>query len=119
MSWPFHYMNPFPWARIASKTRYCEVQYRKTGQAAIDAAEEIVGNIIGWNILSIYYDLPEWFIEKWATKLNWADIAREQILSESFIEKFSFKLNWEIISQFQRLSESFIEKHSNEVNMKC
>ena len=60
--------------------------------------------------------LPESFIEKYFTMVNWYRISSYQKLSENFIDKHANDVKWDWISEYQRLSESFIEKYVDKVN---
>ena len=60
--------------------------------------------------------LPESFIEKYFTMVNWYRISSYQKLSENFIDKHANDVKWNWISEYQRLSESFIEKYADKVN---
>ncbi len=60
--------------------------------------------------------LPESFIEKYFTMVNWYRISSYQKLSENFIDKHANDVKWNWISEYQRLSESFIEKYVDKVN---
>jgi hypothetical protein len=52
--------------------------------------------------------LPEWFIEKYETVVNWDTISIHQDLSEQFIEKYIDQVNLDLISQYQKLTNKFI-----------
>ena len=60
--------------------------------------------------------LPESFIEKYVTMVNWYCISSYQKLSENFIDKHFNYVKWDLLSEYQRLSESFIEKYADKVN---
>ena len=60
--------------------------------------------------------LPESFIEKYFTMVNWYRISSYQKLSENFIEKYADKVDWIAICAYQKLSEGFIEKYAGEVD---
>lgn len=70
-----------------------------------------------WYTISEIYELPEWFIEKYADKLYWPMLSANQNLSERIIEKYQDRVHWDLISCFQRLSEEFIVKHINKLRI--
>ena len=72
--------------------------------------------MVNWYRISSYQKLSENFIEKYAGEVNWIDISYCQKLSESFIEKYADKVDWIAICAYQKLSEGFIEKYAGEVD---
>ena len=70
---------------------------------------------VDWYFISIHQELSESFIERYFDKIDWFWISKHQKLSESFIEKHSDKVDWGMILIFQKLSDGFIKKHSKEV----
>ena len=60
--------------------------------------------------------LPESFIEKYVTMVNWYCISSYQKLSENFIDKHFNYVKWDLLSEYQQLSESFIEKYADKVD---
>ena len=62
---------------------------------------------IGWDRLSIYQDLSEDFIRKYAHKVEWNSISKFQTLSEGFIREFKDKINWALVSLNYEFSDTF------------
>lgn len=63
-----------------------------------------------WNMIS-QYNLPEWFMEENADKLDMRLISINGILSNEFIEKFADELCWNNLAIHQDLSEDLIIKY--------
>ena len=83
-----------------------------------ELSEEFIerhSNEVDWYFISIHQELSESFIERYFDKIDWFWISKHQKLSESFIEKHSDKVDWGMILIFQKLSDGFIKKHSKEV----
>ena len=68
---------------------------------------------------SKYEYLPDYFIEKYKSFLDWKYLSLYQKLSEDFIEKYSDLVDWEYISSCQKLSEEFILKHKSNISWKA
>lgn len=62
-----------------------------------------------------YYINPS-FIKKYADKLDWGLMCRNQPLTNSTIDKYADKLEWEEVSEFQRLSDNMLWKHRHKIS---
>jgi hypothetical protein len=62
------------------------------------------------------YQFSEYFMDKYAEKLNWDEIGEHQTLTEEQIEKYANRFDWDNISCTQQMSEKFIEKHKKRIN---
>lgn len=67
-------------------------------------------NVLNWNYISRYMDLPESYLEGFADHIDWKWISTRGDLSNQFILKFADKLNLEDVMNNQKLSKATIAK---------
>lgn len=111
-------INSFPYAIGSGKWMEFMENLWDEGNLTAEAIEKISKffNIKNWSDLIYYFSLPEDFLRRNMSRLNFHTVCRFQAasLSEKFIldykNRFAFK-DWFFISSRAQISEEFIENH--------
>ena len=98
------------------KYENCDTWYDLSRLPLPESFIEKYVTMVNWYCISSYQKLSENFIDKHANDVKWNWISEYQRLSESFIEKYVDKVDWIAICAYQKLSEGFIEKYAGEVD---
>ena len=67
-------------------------------------------NVLNWNYISRYMDLPESYLEGFDDHIDWKWISTRGNLSNQFVLKYADKLNIEDVMSNQKLSKATIAK---------
>ena len=56
------------------------------------------GKEINWDLISSYYELPEWFIEEYSDKFDWQRLTRWQKFDENTLRIFQDRIVWDLLN---------------------
>ena len=98
------------------KIDWAEISMSRDFENLSDFFIEKFADKLDWDRISFKQKLSEPFIEKFADRVNWGGVSASQKLSEPFIAKYADKVEWNFISEHQTLSESFIEKYADNLD---